>query len=211
MEGNINPKITFLNNDMWWSTEDIGGYDYLQKHNGDTVEKLLPLLKDKKVAVQAGGNCGFVIRQLKQIFETIYTFEPTFSCFLALCMNIPDENVFKIQGCLGSENKLVGMAQPRTLVSANYVSGEGIIPTFRIDDLNLNECSLIQLDIEGFEHDALMGAVETITKFHPLLCIERRWGEERGFPEAVLDKQLADWGYVEVDRMYPDVYYKWID
>lgn len=209
MEEKINPKIIFLNNDMWWSTEDLEGYDYLQKHNSDTVEKLLPLLKGTKVAVQAGGNCGFVIRQLKQIFETIYTFEPTPSCFLALCMNIPDENVFKIQACLGSEHKLVGMAQPRKLVSANYVSGEGIIPTFKIDDLKLTDCSLIQLDIEGFEHDALMGAVETITKFHPLLCIERRWGAERGFPEGILDKQLADWGYVEVDEMYPDKYYQY--
>ena len=210
MEGTINPKITFLNNDMWWSTEDIGGYDYLQKHNSDTVEKLLPLLDGKKVAVQAGGNCGFVIRQLKEIFETIYTFEPTPSCFLALCMNIPDENVFKIQGCLGAEHKLVSMAQPRDLVSANYVEGSGKIPMFMIDDLNLDGVDLIQLDTEGHEYPALMGASKTIEKFHPLICIERRWGEERGFPEAILDEQLADWGYVEVDRMYPDVYYKWV-
>jgi hypothetical protein len=53
-----------------------------------------------------------------------------------------------------------------------HVSGKGNIPTISIDSLNLQACDLIQFDIEGYELKALMGSVETIRKYKPILCIE---------------------------------------
>ena len=45
-------------------------------------------------------------------------------------------------------------------------------PTIIIDNLNLPGCDLIQLDIEGYELKALKGAIETIKKYKPVICVE---------------------------------------
>ena len=47
--------------------------------------------------------------------------------------------------------------------------GTGAIPVLSIDQLGLNNCDLIHLDIEGGEYDALMGAEHTIKRFGPLI------------------------------------------
>lgn len=56
---------------------------------------------------------------------------------------------------------------------------------YRIDDLGLEECDLIHLDIEGYEEKALEGAIETIKKFKPTIVTEHSRGE----------KMLVDLGY----------------
>lgn len=54
----------------------------------------------------------------------------------------------------------------------------GGIPTFLIDDMQLEHCDLIFLDVEGFELEALKGATETIKKFGPLVMAERYENKE---------------------------------
>ena len=57
---------------------------------------------------------------------------------------------------------------------AYFVNGNGNIPTLLIDDLNLTECDLIMLDVEGYELHALNGAIETIKKYGPVICVEHQ-------------------------------------
>jgi FkbM family methyltransferase len=211
-------------NDLWWTKEDPDSYDYLKHTNSDMMSKITPYLKDKKVAIQAGAHCGFVIRELKKYFETIYTFEPNSSMFLCTCLNNPESNIYKLQACLGNEHKLVNMINFAELgagadyVEQNIVEGtndlilaKGKIPMLMIDDLNLNQCDLIELDIEGFEYKALLGAKLTVEKFKPLLCLEKYWGYRAGVKEGEMEKLLNDWGYKEVDKMLPDYIYKFIE
>jgi FkbM family methyltransferase len=204
----LNPNIFLIEDDVWWTKQDIGAYEYLKHTNTDTLKKLIPHLKDNKVAVQAGAHCGWVIRELKKHFETIYTFEPDPYMFLCLCMNIPDETVYKFQACLGNEHKLVSMSL-ETAVGSGYISGVGKIPVLKIDDLNLTQCDLIQLDVEGYEYFALQGAINTIEKFKPLLCIERYWGPTHcQISEEQMNEFLKSLGYILVDTMLPDYIYK---
>jgi FkbM family methyltransferase len=143
----------------------------------DLVSHILPYVKNKNVMVQGGGNCGFLLSTFVQHFKCIYTFEPDPLNFYCLNQNVAFDNVIKIQSCLGNESKTVKTVQ---LVRPNrphdiggvHVDGNGYIPTLRIDDLNLPDCNLIQLDVEGYEFNALLGAVNTIKKFHPVLCLE---------------------------------------
>lgn len=41
-----------------------------------------------------------------------------------------------------------------------------------IDSLNLDSCDVIHLDIEGYETNALRGAMKTIQKYKPLIVLE---------------------------------------
>jgi len=198
----INPLLTRVDDKYWWSTEDIPAYEYLKNSHKNEMDIISKFLKNRKTVVQAGAHCGFVIKELEDLkFETIYTFEPDPAMFLALCMNVSNPNVFKIQGCVGNEHKLVNLVEFNGLSGARYVQGEGKIPMFKIDDLNLNSCDLIMLDTEGYEHMALVGGVETIKKFKPVLCLERCWGPRTtGIPEQELDQFLASHGYKLVAR-----------
>jgi hypothetical protein len=82
-----------------------------------------------------------------------------------------------MQCCLGNESNTVNVSQlirPERLhdIGGVHVNGTGFIPTIILDNLNLTDCNLIQLDVEGYEFNALLGAIETIKKFKPVLCIE---------------------------------------
>ena len=68
-----------------------------------------------------------------------------------------------------------------------------------IDDLNLTECDLIMLDVEGYELHALNGAIETIKKYGPVICIEHAacWLERYNTSINEIENLLIDkLGYI---------------
>jgi len=151
------------------------------------MDSTIRLCKKKRVAIQAGGNCGIWARKMCQIFDSVYTWEPDPINFVALAVNTARcRNLIKFQAALGNESKYVGMSHqmygkiPNTLnCGATYVEGSGIIPTMKIDDLNLPYCDLIYLDIEGYELFALEGSKETIAKHRPVIACEDKELSER--------------------------------
>jgi hypothetical protein len=82
-----------------------------------------------------------------------------------------------------------------------HVSGNGLIPTIIIDDLNLPGCDLIQLDIEGYELNALLGAVKTIKKYKPVLCVEfcEKWLNRYDATSEKILGLLKDLNYIYVE------------
>ncbi|HCC00914.1 MAG TPA: hypothetical protein DEP42_06855 [Ruminococcaceae bacterium] len=46
------------------------------------------------------------------------------------------------------------------------------VPTVRVDDLNLDSCHLVKIDVEGMEADVLSGMAKTISKFQPIVFTE---------------------------------------
>jgi len=150
-----------------------------QKANWDEQPKLIAgYAKNKKTCIQAGGNVGYYTKIYAGIFDTVYTFEPNPLNFFCLVKNVQDSNVIKMQSCLGNTHQLVDIALPASHVKKGinigtyYISGKGKIPTMLIDDLNLDSCDLIHLDIEGFEVNAINGGLLTIKKFKPIICLE---------------------------------------
>lgn len=137
---------------------------------------------NKRVVVQAGGNVGFYIKQYAELFETVYTFEPDPVLFHCLNLNITSENVRKFQACLGDNNNPLSIGRYLSDIGSTHVTGNGNIPTYKIDDLNLEVCDLIQLDVEGYEFNVLKGAIKTIKRCKPIIVIEnptiwlRRYG-----------------------------------
>lgn len=107
------------------------------------------------------------------MFKTVYAFEPDSFNFWCLVNNTQCENVIKIQAALGNSRNLVNLEGTRHIskfISNDYTNS--FIPMMRIDDLNLNACSMIQLDVENFEYDCLLGAIKTIKKYKPIIILE---------------------------------------
>ena len=149
--------------------------------------------------------------QFINYFDTIYTFEPDPVNFYCLCNNVTAPNVYKLQACLGDTQETVKTQQLIRIDRAHdiggvHVNGEGFTPTIIIDNLNLKSCDLIQLDIEGYELKALKGAVNTIKKYKPVLCIEfcEKWLNRYQTNSTEILNFLTELGYNQVDEYYVD-------
>jgi FkbM family methyltransferase len=137
------------------------------------------LTKHQRVAVQAGGNLGIFAIRLAEYFEAVYTFEPDPVLFSNLCHNVGQApNIVKLQAAIGSKHELVRTSpkrrdgKPSMHEGVTHVAGPGILPTIRLDDLELPVCDLIYLDVEGWEFHAIAGALDTIKRCRPVIGVE---------------------------------------
>jgi FkbM family methyltransferase len=187
-----------------WPAADENSWKYQNEYQ-DLIDAVMPYVKNKGIMIQAGGNCGFMLSKFVNHFDYIYTFEPDPVNFYCLNQNVQAQNVVKMQMCLGVDNKPVNVQQ---LIRPNrpndtggvHIAGDGYIPSIKIDDLNLPGCDLIQLDVEGYELNAILGGVNTISKYKPTLCIEfcEKWlNRYEATSDKLLDK-LAELGYDHV-------------
>jgi FkbM family methyltransferase len=194
---------------VWlWPSEDEGCWRMLNKPSYiDTPKKIASLVKEKKLIIQAGGNCGFYIKQYAEDFQTVLTFEPDSRNFFCLSYNVPEKNVFKFQACLGNENKSLGLILGKSGDNLLNVGGfkpieNGIIPQITIDSLGLDP-SVIQLDVEGFEPFVLLGARTTIERSKPLIVLEEiaDRGENYGWPLEKIKELLDSMGYERFEQV----------
>lgn len=195
-------KIT-VNSRAWFKIKADGAFvDIL-----DGFEEYRPVYEKhtvkKGTAVQAGGYCGVFPRLLGEMFKTVYTFEPDPLNFFCLNLNCQTENIIKAQGGLGDDHGLVSVIrQHNNNRGMNYLQKNinSYVPVYRIDDLELTSCDLIQLDTEGYEYKILLGAANTINLYRPLISVEDSNEKIRQY--------LAVLGYKEVATVYRDTVYK---
>lgn len=168
----------------------------------------------RRTCVQAGGNFGVWPWILSKNYRTVYTFEPDPRCFSHLVYNCRDRsNIVFSQYALDETRRkitLEHLAGEERNMGAQYIAqGSGaFIPTMRIDDLELTDCDLIYLDIEGAEMGALRSGVETIERCHPAIVVEDKGLSEKfGYKKGDIGKWLSDFGYVEAGTLHRDVIY----
>lgn len=159
-----------------WPEIDDGTWDgpvndWKKEHS----KKLFKYITKFDVCIQAGGAAGLYPCLLSERFKTIYTFEPHPLFFYCLVNNCQDRNIIKFNAALGDTHIMI-----KNTIEASHNIGcnkaipepNGIIPQLMIDDLALQQCDFIMLDIEENEINALRGARETIKRFRPVLCLE---------------------------------------
>lgn len=192
----ISDKIQIVEG-FYWPINSTKTFSSVKETN-NMCDILSPLCKNKNTMIQAGGNCGVTLKPFVSEFKNIYTFEPDAVNFLCMTLNLPYENVHKFQSCVGSKHMMVGMANDFAEdCGSHFVSTIGKIPVLKIDDLCLSDCDLIMLDIEGYEYQGLLGGVETITKYKPVLCLEFcvAWLERAGTNINEIENYLEKFGY----------------
>lgn len=177
------------------------------------LPQVLQHVRQRRAVVQAGGNCGQMVLLLAAEFGAVYTFEPDPRNFVALTINTSHlSNVCRFQAALGAQRHSRGMADgdakfPGVNCGALYMSGLGIIPTIRIDDLGLRCCDLLLLDVEGGEAVAIDGAAETVARCRPVIVIEDKglgvqfYGEQ---PHAAETHLIEAHGYRRAARIKND-------
>jgi FkbM family methyltransferase len=164
----------------------------------------------RRVMIQAGGNAGYYVKKYSELFDYVYTFEPLPLLFYCLNLNVTSSNVYKFNCCLGNKNECVSM-NDESLTLGHGGSHVNIwnnilpktVPTIKIDNLNLQICDLIQLDLEGYEFNALLGGVETIKRCKPVIVIEdySAWAERYESSLSKIEDLLFSLNYVFIDKI----------
>jgi len=187
-----------------WVTEDSGAFwgpkdDWEQSHKAVYERHVTKW----DTVVQAGGNCGMYPTLFARMFKQVYTFEPDPLNFFALVQNCQYDNIVKMQAALGDKPAMIEVRR-HTMSNVGMhqvgVSDAATIPQIRLDDLALKSCDLIQLDIEGYEISALVGATETIRAYKPVIACENG--------NSTIADFLSQFGYSVVDSSKMDTIYK---
>lgn len=162
-----------LDDTLIWPIEDVIGWDVINQEWAGINSAFVPCLKDTKVAVQAGGMAGLYPRLLKLLFDTVYTFEPDPYNFYCLVSNCKDPNIITIQAALSNRAHYIRTNTPAKInMGRTFVSGGGNIPALELDSFKLPACDLLMLDVETQELEVLGGAIETISKYNPVIVAE---------------------------------------
>lgn len=155
----------------------------LKVFNNKVVDRIKSYLKEKDV-IDAGAFIGDSALMFLREYncKRIFAFEPESKNYNLLQKTIEINKCSKItpvkKGLGDKTGRRVSIASVGSssciLRGVNDVSGE-IVELTTIDDfVNKNQYSnigLIKMDIEGYEYEAIKGAIETIRKNQPILLI----------------------------------------
>lgn len=151
-------------------------------------------------AIDIGANVGHYTARLSQLVGKtgrVLAFEPVPHTFELLVSNIAvlgANNVSLFNVAVSSEASSVGMSIPQfdTGLANNYEAGitsqggQFDVLTIALDSLRLpHRVSLIKIDIEGHELQALRGMQELLRRDHPRLIIEGRSEAVLAFLQAL--------------------------
>lgn len=200
----------------WWPLDDIHARPAIERDVIPSITALLKHVRGRDCIVQAGANIGMYPIMLADHFRSVITCEPDPANWLCLSNNLAARDSLKrvtaIHAAFGEREggctPLV--VEPHNCGAHRVEFDKGTIPVWTIDGLELSRCDAIWLDCEGSELFALRGAVETIERFAPVICVEDKGLDAAFFGVAPgsLQQFLAERGYAEADRIGRDKIFK---
>ena len=168
----------------------------------------LDLCKQFRTVIQAGGNVGVYPMALAQRFQRVYTVEPDAANYEALAINTASQpRVVIRRAAFGQDHGKAAIDQiyPDN-IGAHQIKDGNEFDVLPIDNLGVTDCDLLQLDVEGSEHQAILGAIATIEASWPVITLELKGhGERYGYTDDDTINLLADMGYKIADRVNRDV------
>jgi FkbM family methyltransferase len=182
---------------IWWPDTVGEKWIHTLKHV-HSLDWALGRCAQYRTAIQAGGNMGLWPRKMAERFERVWTFEPDTASRECLVKNVPKNVTVKMEA-LGH---YFGSCQVihKSLGSHRVFEGNGV-DVVPLDSFNFGDVDLLQLDIEGYEWHALMGAEWTIATGRPVIQLEmRNYSTKYGHSDADILALLARWNYVEASR-----------
>jgi FkbM family methyltransferase len=155
------------------------------EYSENEIALLRQFLEEGNTVVEVGANIGAHTLPLAKIVGArgvVHAFEPQRIVFQALCANMALNSLDQVychQAAVGAEPGHILV--PRLDYSAQnnfgglglgqYDTGENV-PLMTVDQLDLEACHLMKIDVEGMERSVLRGAEATIAEHRPILYLE---------------------------------------
>jgi FkbM family methyltransferase len=192
----------------------------LRKHNpGATIldyqkenlEQALNLVKQHRLALDAGANFGIMSYHLSALFDHVISWEVDPDIRQCLCVNMQNF------GCNNVQIEECGLAEKTGQVNivrhaksfANYIvpnSPSGTFAVRTVDSYQLQHVDFFKLDCEGYEGLILQGAQDTIQRCRPVILMEQKVLSKRyGHEVHHTQNMLSQWGYKVAQHLSKDV------
>lgn len=170
----------------------------------------------KGVALDVGANVGLWTKDLCNHFNKVIAFEPVDKFRECLARNVAASNL-EIKTCaLGAEDTMINMIVTTENTGHSHVDasshGNGSIPMFKLDSLDLEPFDYMKIDCEGYEYNILVGAEQTIKKYRPVVVVEQKLHKDTGRTENnqyQAAELLKSWGARQLARVNHDVILGW--
>jgi FkbM family methyltransferase len=176
------------------------------------------LVKPGMTVVEAGANIGAHTVMLARACAPgrLIAFEPQQRAFQLLCANLTMNEIANVTAypeALGPSAGVVempevdygaagnfGSVSPRPAEAAGEPWREGRMVRQRpLDALDLPDCGMLKVDVEGWEVGVLRGATATIARCRPILYVEN----DRAAHQAELIALIDALGYVQYWHIAP--------
>lgn len=175
-------------------------------YNGELVARCAADCPSRDLVVDGGAYVGTFSMHAVARFTRVIAFEPAPDNFECLLANAGAQVACR-QACLAAASGRDRMApheRAKTHGWRRHEDGELEVDAVALDDLALGGLSLLKLDLEGGEYDALRGSLRTLVRHRPAVLIE-----EKVDPDRRSSRLLEALGMHEVWRMKHDVFFTW--
>jgi len=213
----------YLSHGWWFPDEDTHFAEMLAKnvakgnrpvYQEPVRRRSLQHCDQRGLALDIGANVGLWSRDLCEHFDRVIAFEPVPQFRECLIQNVTSPRL-QIQACaLGSSSSRVNMIITQHNTGHTHVDtaslGQGDIPMYTLDELDIQHVHYIKIDCEGYETEILKGAYQTIMTWRPILVVENKNHQDVGHSDtaSAIDLCLA-WGSKILDQVRNDVILGW--
>lgn len=149
----------------------------------------------RSVALDIGAHVGFWSVFLAESFNQVRAFEPSHVAFHCLLRNIEGiENIEPNCQAVSDKESVLALhtvdANSGNTRISEHNHGNELCMAVTIDSLGLTACDFIKIDVEGWESHVVVGGIETIRRFKPVIVVEQKPGH--GGRYGVSDTAAAD-------------------
>lgn len=187
---------------------------------GPTVQfkkfaRAIPEFRQFRHAVDIGANIGLWTRVMAACFGRVTAFEPNPECHEAFWLNneAAAPRITLLPCALGKEPATITLNTQLRSTGFTKVDAAGNLAVQQrtLDSFALDEVDFIKIDVEGWEHNVVKGAIETIRRCKPVMIVEQKPNnaELHGLKQFGAVNLLKKWGARQVADMAGDIIMTW--
>jgi FkbM family methyltransferase len=159
-----------------------------QRHKYLALMERVPADRRRRF-IDIGAHVGLWSMQAELDFGFVVAFEPQSLHADIYPFNMRTDRWELHRVALGEAPGSVSLACEPTSTGDTHVAGPGDIPMVTLDSFGLAP-DVIKIDTEGYELPILRGAVETILRHRPIICVEQK-GREVTYQGGQRDEAVA--------------------
>jgi FkbM family methyltransferase len=168
----------------------------------------------RKVALDIGANVGLWSRDLCQHFQQVHAIEPVSDFRDCLQKNVPVRNLTVHACALGAQTTNINMIVTQGNTGHSHVDpgsmGQGTIPMYTLDSVQLPRSDYIKIDCEGYEYKIIQGGENYIKACRPVIVIEQKFHKDTGvIDDGQAVELLKSWGARLLKQFNNDLILAW--